>query len=186
MAIVPTPTIPAQFAGEVAASADMNAFAGAAQFLLNKPITMIGASGTWSTATNTGFMLPSTASLIVDTDGMWPTAGHPAYLSIQRYGLYWMEVNAKITSTANVIALLQLGVWGGSNNPFVAFNTGLFIAGPYIIVPGTGIAYVKFGTVLAAPCFPGDFCGSYIQQTAGTATSGTFSGTITVRWVGLP
>jgi hypothetical protein len=195
MAIVPTPTVPQQFAGEVAASADMNTLAGAAQFLLNKPLTIISSgthSATVSSATGSfsrATYSTSTTTVVTDTDGMlaegvslYPSLG---VIGVLRYGIYYVEAQITMTLAVNNIFEAVVSLFAGSNNPFVSVGNGVWQL-PRYFAQTNAVTPVTVGGLVAAPAFPGDLIGLSIGAYEGFSAPGSFVHTLTARWVGLP
>lgn len=187
MAIVPTPTVPMQHAGEVAASSDLNAMATAAAFLLQgKPKTI--AIGTTSQAFTGAFFI-TWASAVVDDDGMFTSVGGE-FLTVQRVGIYaayYTCVFTNATSWAQPFLYMQ----AGANNPIAASGTQIWSGttawNSLQSMPSGTYATIDGGGLIPVTLYPGDGIGVAVDVGAAGATGGATTPTVlTVRWAGTP
>jgi hypothetical protein len=181
MSIVASPVVPVQAAGQIAKAADMNGLASAAQFLLNRPITV--GLGTTTTLTKGTSNAPVFSGTIVDTDGMWSATPDPTIFTVQRYGLYWAEVSAIVTCGTDEYAV-SMAAFSGPNNPYVtSLNTNLFEAFRYGYADSAGPSYMRVSSLIAAPLFPGDKIEPTVTN-IGNTTNGSSVCNMVVRWIG--
>lgn len=168
------PVVNAQQAGLVAASADMNSYAAACQFLLNPPAALALASGTVAAVATAQSLTASTPAAILwntpllDRDLTW-NATLAGQFTVNTPGFYEVSAHAYLTVAA-VTAEGWIRVTTGSNNP-----AGSGVTSDYwhasAVAPPSGSLSVSISGLIPAYCYLGDFLQFFVQASANCATT---------------
>lgn len=164
------PATPTQYAGTVAASADMNSLSASAAFVAGPPFVIIQTSTTATQNVGTAAAALTWSLALRNNDTNW-ASGAPTILTINTQGLYECRYQIALAFVASAVMRAYIQVVTGTNNPVGSGVTTTYWSTQTASVLSGVVSACVGGGVIPVELYPGDQVSIMAFSTVATTTT---------------